>query len=173
MLPWCLAIGLTACGSGDMTDLKSYVVEVKSRHRTAADPLPEVKTVEPFVFSGEELRDPFVLDETGLEPEAERVESSIRPDPTRPKEELESYELDSLRMVGTVNQQGVLWGLIKSSDGAIHRVRDGNYMGKNYGKIVSIKENLIELIEIVSENPGAWHERKASLDLAEASGVSK
>lgn len=166
--------GLTACGSGDMADLKSFVAEVKGRHKTAVEPLPEVKTVEPFVFVAEELRDPFIPDETVQDQgEDDKVESGIRPDTTRPKEELESYELDTLRMVGTVNQQGVLWGLIKSSDGAIHRVTTGNYMGRNYGKIINIKENQIELVEIVSENPGAWHERKAGLDLAEASGVNK
>lgn len=170
---WVLAVGLTACGSEDMADLKAFVAEVKGRHKTAVEPLPEVKTVEPFVFAGEELRDPFVPDETVQEPEEVKEESGIRPDTSRPKEELESYELDTLRMVGTVNQQGVLWGLVRSSDGAIHRVTAGNYIGKNYGKIINIKDNQIELVEIVSENPGAWHERKAGLDLAEASGVNK
>jgi type IV pilus assembly protein PilP len=168
-----LAAILAGCGTDDMSDLKNYVVEVKSRHKGAVDPLPEVKTVEPFVFSAEELRDPFVPDEKSQEPEEEKVESGIRPDTTRPKEELESYELDTLRMVGTVNQEGILWGLLKANDGTIHRVRAGNYIGKNYGKIVNIKENMIELVEIVSDSPGVWHERKAGLELAEASGVSK
>lgn len=168
-----LLIGLIGCSGGDMADLKEYIAEVKSRHKTAVDPLPEVKTVEPFLFSGIDLRDPFVPDDKNQEPEDEKVESGIRPDTARPKEELESYELDSLHMVGTVNQQGTLWGLIKANDSTIHRVRAGNFMGKNYGKIVSVKENSIELIEIVSDGPGSWRERKSGLELAEASGVSK
>lgn len=151
-----------------MADLRTYVSEVKSRHKGTVEALPEVKTVEPFVFIAEDLRDPFVPDEKSLEPEEEKVESGIRPDTSRAREELESYDLDSLRMVGTVNQQGSLWGLIKANDGTIHRVRTGNYMGKNYGRVINIKENLIELVEIVSDSPGAWHERKAGLDLAEA-----
>ena len=154
-----------------MADLKSYVAEVKNRHKTAVEPLPEIKTVQPFVFNGEDLRDPFVLDEASQSaPEEEKIESTIRPDTTRPKEELESYELDSLRMVGTVVQKGITWALIRSNDGAIHRARAGNYLGKNYGRIVSIKENQIELIEIVPESPGVWRERKANIELAEASG---
>ncbi|SMF94154.1 type IV pilus assembly protein PilP [Methylomagnum ishizawai] len=173
LLPWILALGLVGCGGGDMADLKSYVAEVKGRHRGMVDPLPEVKTVEPFVFRPEDLRDPFIPDEKSQEPEEEKVESGIRPDTSRPREELESYELDSLRMVGTVIQQGGLWGLVRANDGTIHRVRVGNYMGKNYGKIINIKENMIELVEIFSDSPGAWHERKASLDLAEASGGNK
>lgn len=168
-----MAAGLSACSGGDLTDLKNYVAEVKSRHKTVIEPLPEIKTVEPFIFSGEGLRDPFVPDEASQAPEEGKIESGIRPDITRPREELESYELDSLRMVGTVSQQGILWGLIKSNDGAIHRVRAGNYMGKNHGKIVRITENQIELVEIVSESPGVWRERKAGIELVEASGVGK
>jgi type IV pilus assembly protein PilP len=173
VMPGLMLLGLLGCSNGDMTDLKSYVAEVKSRPKGAIDPLPEVKTVEPFVFNTEDLRDPFTPDEKSQEPEEEKVESGIRPDPLRPKEELEAYELDTLRMVGTVNRQGTLWALVKGGDGTIHRVHTGNYIGKNYGKIVTIKENSVELVEIVSDGSGVWHERKAGLDLAEVSGGNK
>jgi type IV pilus assembly protein PilP len=173
IMPGFILLGLLGCSSGDMTDLKGYVAEVKGRPKSAIDPLPEVKAVEPFVFNAEDLRDPFIPDEKSQEPEEEKVESGIRPDPTRSKEELESYELDNLRMVGTVNRQGVLWGLVKGGDGTIHRIRTGNYIGKNYGKIVNIKENSVELVEIVSDGSGVWHERKAGLELAEVSGGNK
>lgn len=168
LVSWMLAIGLTGCAGDDLTDLQAYVAEVKARQKGSVEPLPEVKTVEPFVFNAEDLRNPFVIDEKAQETEEEKIASSIRPDINRPKEELESYELDTLRMVGTVDWQGSLWGLVKATDGTIHRVRVGNHMGKNFGKIVNIKENLIELVEIISDSPGAWRERKASLDLAEA-----
>ena len=170
--PLILTVGLSACGDNDMANLKKDIDDIKARTKVEVDPLPEIKTVEPFVFVDEELRDPFVADEKMQEPEEERVETGIRPDTARPKEELESYELDSLHMVGTVVQQGALWGLIKASDGTIHRVRTGNYMGKNYGKIVNIKENMIELVEIVADNPGIWHERKAGLNLTETSATN-
>jgi len=164
---WLIAISLTGCAGGDLTDLEAYVAEVKARQKGSVEPLPEIRTVEPFVFNPDDLRDPFVIDENSEETEDAKVGSGIRPDTSRPKEELESYELDSLRMVGTVNRQSVLWGLVKGSDGAIHRVRVGNHMGKNFGKIINIKENLIELVEIISDSPGTWRERKATLDLAE------
>jgi type IV pilus assembly protein PilP len=162
-----IAVALTGCTGGDLTDLETYVAEVKARQKGSVEPLPEIRMVEPFVFNPEDLRDPFVIDENTEGAEEAKVGSGIRPDTSRPKEELESYELDTLRMVGTVNRQGSLWGLVKASDGTIHRVRVGNHMGKNFGKIVNIKEDLIELVEIIADSPGAWHERKATLDLAE------
>ena len=76
-------------------------------------------------------------------------------------------------MVGTINQEGQLWGLVRASDGTIHRVRVGNHMGRNYGKIIRIKESQIELLEIIPESTGGWRERKAALELTEANSVKK
>lgn len=168
-----LALGLASCGDGEMGDLENYVAEVKARPKSPIEPLPEIKTVEPFVFNPENLRNPFIATEKAQEVEENKVENGIRPDTARAKEELESYELDTLRMVGTVNQEQVLWGLVRAADGTIHRVRSGNHMGRNFGEIIRIKEDQIELLEIVPDSPGAWRERKASLDLAETSGERK
>lgn len=173
LLALTVAAGLTACADDDLADLHSYVADVKSRQKSAVEPLPEIKTVEPFIFKGEDLRNPFIRDEKTAPVEEAKAESGLRPDTTRPKEELESYELDSLRMTGTVYRDTVLWALVRANDGTIHKVRAGNYMGRNFGKILRIKEDQIELLEIISDTPGTWRERKASLDLAEASGGKK
>lgn len=173
----CLILGLvlavSACSENDNKDLEQYVTDIKSRQKTPIEPLPEIKSVEPFIFSPENLRNPFVATEKTQELDENKIENGIRPDTTRPKEELESYELDSLRMVGTVNQNQLLWGLVRAVDGTIHRIRVGNHMGRNFGQIIRIKEDQIELLEIVPDSPGTWRERKASLDLAEASGERK
>ena len=93
--------------------------------------------------------------------------SGIRPDTTRRKEELEAYSLDTLRMVGTLTMNDELWALIKASDGTIHRIKKGNYVGLNYGEIIRILDDRIELMEIVPDKPGTWREQQASLALAE------
>lgn len=158
---------LTACGGDDMTDLKSYVAEVKSREKGSIEPLPEIKTVETFVFDPSGLRNPFIPTELAEEPSQVAVQNGIRPNAVRPREELESYTLDSLRMVGTVNMSSTLWGLVQANDGTIHRVRNGNYLGRHHGKIIRIMENQIELLEIIADGPGSWRERQASVKLSE------
>lgn len=168
-----LTLGLASCGEGEMGDLEKYVAEVKARPKSPIEPLPEIRTVEPFIFNPENLRNPFIATEKAQEVEENKVENGIRPDTARAKEELESYELDTLRMVGTVNQGQLLWGLVRAADGTIHRVKAGNHMGRNFGEIIRIQEDQIELLEIVPDSPGAWRERKASLDLAETSGERK
>lgn len=160
---------LTGC-SDDFSDLNRYILEVKARPKEPIKPLPEIKVIEPFLFKPEGLRDPFRPLEQPEQAEGVDVStgSGIKPDTTRRKEELEAFPLDGLRMVGTIDMKSSLWGLVKASDGTIYRVKVGNYMGKNYGKIIRIVSDKIELMEIVPDNkPGTWREQPASMALTE------
>ena len=160
---------LVGCGD-DFSDLNRYILEVKARPKEPIKPLPEIKVIEPFLFKPEGLRDPFRPLEQPEQAEGVDVStgSGIKPDTTRRKEELEAFPLDGLRMVGTIDMKSSLWGLVKASDGTIYRVKVGNYMGKNYGKIIRIVSDKIELMEIVPDNkPGTWREQPASMALTE------
>ncbi len=162
-----MSIVLAACSNDDMFDLREYVTKVKSREKVNVEPLPEITAGETFVFDPEGLRNPFTPTASSEEPPQVTLENGIRPDEIRAREELESYALDSLRMVGTVNMSSSLWGLIQANDGTIHRVRNGNYLGKHHGKIIRIMEDQVELLEIIPDGPGTWRERQASVKLSE------
>jgi type IV pilus assembly protein PilP len=98
----------------------------------------------------------------------ESPESTVEPDLDRPKEVLENFGLTELQMVGTLTSTGGnLFALIEDADGGIHRVRTGNYMGSNYGRIIGISETRVELLEIVPNGQGGWVERPRSLSLEE------
>jgi type IV pilus assembly protein PilP len=168
---------LAGCSQPDFSDLNKYIAEVKAKPKTAIEPLPEIKVVEPFLFNGEDLRDPFMAlsENTDKALTEQFAGSGIKPDPLHQKEDLEHYPLDALRMVGTMQINSVLWGLIKinATDeqhkddglGLIHRVNVGNYMGSNYGKIIRIAADKIELLEIVPDKPGTWREQQQTLPL--------
>lgn len=167
---YCLLIlGLTGCADSDVSDLQQYIKSVKSKPKGSIPSLPEIKVAEPFIFNPEDLRDPFRLVEKRAQDESLNVASGsgIVPDTTRRQEELEAYPLDTLEMVGTLTMGDGLWGLIKASDGTIHRIQKGNYMGRNYGEIIRILGDRVELMEIVPDEPGSWREQQASLLLAE------
>ncbi|MDO9162742.1 MAG: pilus assembly protein PilP [Methylococcaceae bacterium] len=160
---------LAGCTNDDITDLKQFVADVKSRPKSPIKPLPEIKVIEPFVFKAEDLRDPFrpLAQPEQTEQAAAATGSGIKPDTTRRKEELESFPLEVLKMVGSVVMDKDLWGLVKADDKTIYRVKLGNYIGKNYGKIIRISADKIELMEIVPDKPGTWREQQASLVLTE------
>jgi type IV pilus assembly protein PilP len=158
---------LAGCANPHLDNLRSYVDEKKSQPPGRIEPLPEIKQISTFVYDPEGRRDPFMPTEEGQSEVAGNVSNGISPDFNRRKEELESYALDSIRMVGILEQAGVTWGLVKTKEGTIHRVKAGNYMGQNHGKITHITEDKIELTEIVSNGSGGYSERQASLALAE------
>jgi type IV pilus assembly protein PilP len=161
-----LALLLVGCANKDMGDLQDFVEEVKARPPSGIEPIPEVKQVVGFVYAAKNRRDPFTpqVDE---EAATETVlDDGLRPDPNRRKEELESFALDSLRMVGTLEQDEQTWGLVKTNQGTIHRVSAGNYMGQNHGRITRISEEKIELIELVPTGSG-FLERESAVALGE------
>lgn len=166
---YAIFLGLSACVNDDKSDLRQYVNSVKAKPKGTIQPLPEIKVVEPFIFNPEGLRNPFQAVETMREENDLAISSDtgIRPDPSRRKEELEAYSLDTLNMVGTLTLNKSLWALIKANDGTIHRVQKGNHLGLNNGEIIRILDDKIELMEIVSDKPGAWREQQASIALAE------
>ncbi|MDO9138829.1 MAG: pilus assembly protein PilP [Methylobacter sp.] len=167
----CLALValLSGCSNDDFSDLTHYLADVKARPKEAIKPLPEIKVIEPFIFKPEGLRDPFKPMEQPEQASGADVSagSGIKPDFTRRKEELESFPLDGLRMVGTIEMKSDLWGLVRASSGTIYRVRVGRYMGKNHGKIIRILNDKIELMEIVPDKPGTWREQPISITLTE------
>lgn len=157
--------------SREMQDLDDYVAEVKSQKPSPIKPIPEMKPFESYQYPEEtSLRNPFrplgFGEETAQAPEAESSDvSGPKPDPTRPREALEEYPLDSLSYVGTLAQDKSSWALIRDPDGTVHRVSTGNYLGQNHGKIVAITPQEIQLRELVRKPSGGWLERKNSIAL--------
>ncbi|MEW8628137.1 MAG: pilus assembly protein PilP [Candidatus Thiodiazotropha sp.] len=164
LLPLLLLVG---CANPNLGELKSYVAEKKAAPPARIEPLPEIRQIETFLYSAAGRRNPFI-DMSGEEAETSSIAGSgLSPDFNRRKEELESFPLDSIRMVGTLEQTGVAWGLVKTKEGTVHKVKSGNYMGQNHGRIMLITEDRIELNEIVQDGSGGYIERQASLALAE------
>ena len=154
-------------------DLESYAQQVLAKKGPPIDPLPPVEIPEVYTYQCIERGcvDPFepFFREDPAPPTQEQqvVASGIQPNFDRNREEFESYTLDSLRMLGTLEQEQQIWGIIRSPDSVIHRVQVGNYMGKNHGKILSVMEERIDLAEIVPDGQGGWKERDASIALVE------
>lgn len=164
-----VSAGLMACSSDPTTDLKAYADEVKSRQVSHIEPLPEFRPYESFTYAANDLRDPFT-EPSFSNQQAMTIQtsnSSIKPDFDRPTEPLEEFPLDSLRMVGTLQQGDTNWALINDTDGTIHRVHTGNYAGQNHGKITRVTEYEVELTEIIPDGIGGWMERQATIALSE------
>lgn len=173
LMTLCLVSLLSACSqSSGFSDLDKFMAETRSKPRGYVEPLPAFKAYEAFTYSTSDRRAPF---EPPVEVQLTMVDQSpksdAKPDLDRPEEVLENFSLTDLRMVGTLRRDAGskgLYALIKDPSGGIHRVRTGNFMGQNYGRIIGVSPTRIELIEIVPNGQGSWIERPRSLSLGES-----
>lgn len=172
-----VALCLSGCVNRDKSDLQKFVAQALKRPGGTIPPLPPIRPYQSYLYqsAGKSARDPFRSFQEAV-PEA-KVEESLTEDvdqrryadeiSAHNREELENFELDSLRMVGTLQDDDELWGIIQDNAGTVHRVQVGNYLGRNYGKILNIQEDRIELREVVKDSEGRWEERQANLALNE------
>ncbi len=172
-------LGIAGCVSSDMSDLEKQVSEIMSKPGGRLEPLPEIKPYEAYVYeSGKSgARNPFkrfyvVEQSLAIEESEGPVDDGLTEEmrneiQNRNREELEGFELDSIKMVGTLQNEDNHWGIVLDPDGIVHRVKSGNYIGLNIGKITSIQEEQIEVREIIKDNSGRYGERQALLPLTE------
>lgn len=161
------AAAATAAGCGsDMRDLQTYVDGVKARPGGRIEPLPEIRPAPSFSYVADDRRSPFMPD-TRQQRVSDNPDAVDGPDRNRPREFLEQFPLDTLRMVGTLDIAGGSFGLVQTQDGLIHRVAVGNHLGQNYGRIMSISDSTIQLVEIIPDGLGGFIERPAGLGLSD------
>ena len=153
------AIGLAGCTSAD-SDLQQFIQQTQQQPGGHVEPLPEIKPYETYVYDDQNLRSPFV-------PSQASGFNAVRPDSKRPREFLEQFSLDTLKMVGTIRLGGAMYGLVQTKDGIVHRVTVGNYMGQNDGHITDISPSKIDLTEIVPDGLGGYMKRPAAVGLSQ------
>jgi len=91
-----------------------------------------------------------------------------QPDRERPKEALEEFPLENLKMVGYLFQNKIGYAVIRAPDGKLHRVKAGNYIGTNFGLISEVTETEAIVKERVLDNSsGEYSDRVSSLQLLE------
>ncbi len=165
----CLAVlfaasALAGCGP-NLDDLDIFFKTVREQPGGTIEPLPEFAAYEPFAYGAMGLRSPF---EAPLRVRP-RINGpggkEVKPDLTRPKQYLEQFNLIDLKMVGTLNRPGEFFGLVTEPSGGVHRVRIGDFLGQNYGRITGVSPGTIDLTEIVSDGIGGWQERNRVLAL--------
>jgi type IV pilus assembly protein PilP len=159
---------LSGCGGSSFSDLQLYMDEVRARPKGEIEPLPKFQPYESFAYSAAALRSPF-QPPVKLEM-ADRLKGTkdVKPDEARTKQFLEGFNIETFIMVGTLANDSGAFALV-SGAGGVHRVRVGDYLGRNHGRILAIDESTINVVEIVPDGDGGWLERPRSLSLKERS----
>ncbi len=160
------AVLLIGCAES-RSELDRYISDVKQRPGKPLPPLPVMQTFPPFEYTAQGMRDPFtaVMQDEDEQSVASAPGEGPQPIRDRRKEELESFPLDSLDMVGTIGGGADIYALVKDPSGVVHRVRPNNYLGQNHGHITGIYEDRIELVELFPNGLGGYEERRSAIAL--------
>ena len=165
-----LAVALSGCGGSDQEDLQQWMAQQRAQVKPTVPPLTEPKKFTPQAYTQAALVEPF--DSSKLTQALRRDSSQpstsglIAPELARRKESLESFPLDAMAMVGSMNKSGQMVALVRV-DKLLYQVRAGNYLGLNYGRVMRSTETEVALREIVQDAAGEWIERPATLELQE------
>ena len=165
-LRWCalaLPLALAACGNPDYQDIKDWMHESTRNLKGKVPALPQIRQNTAVSYEAGNLVDPFQARK--IEPEKKAGGGGPQPDLNRRKEPLESFPLETIRMVGTILKGKQLYALVQAD--RTYLVRTGNYMGQNFGVITRITDGEIALKELVEDSSGDWTDRTSTLQLQE------
>jgi type IV pilus assembly protein PilP len=152
---------VAGCGGESHQDLRAWMAEQGKNAKGRLDPLPQIRPYEPFTYNAYDLPDPFKPRKI----ETAKGNSKLAPDLARRREPLESYPLEALSMVGTLERGKGVYGLVRTPEKDIYQIRPGNYMGQNFGVVTGITDSEIKLKELVQDGSGDWAERTSTLNL--------
>lgn len=160
---------LAGCGDGSEGEIREWMAQTRNQAKVFVPKLAEPKTFAPFSYSRKDSIDPFNPAKLAAALAKLRAQSGsgLKPDMERPREPLEQYPLDAVRMVGTLQKPGLSYAILQV-DKLIYQAKVGNYLGQNFGMITEITEDSVNLKEIVQDAAGEWTERKARLELQES-----
>ncbi|MCL1125562.1 pilus assembly protein PilP [Shewanella surugensis] len=160
-------------GCSDKGDLEQFVTDTKKKHTAHIAPLKAAPQFEHFDYSGKGMRSPYVLPVRKLTEEVvDRTKNCLQPELNRQKTNLETYALDNLKMRGSLTDphlgaKPVIWALIETHDGQVHRLSVGDYLGLYHGEIAVITETNIEIIELIPDGGGCWTHRSSHMALVD------
>jgi type IV pilus assembly protein PilP len=175
--PALIAVLLAGCGDSDVREVRTWMEETKAQTTPSVKPLPESKEFLPYAYNGAQAPDPFSADKLAgpgtMATQANAAQPyAARPDLNRPREALENYPLDTMRMVGMMQKGGASFALVQI-ERSVYRVRAGQHLGQNFGRVTRVTPAAVEIREMVQDAGGDWVERISKLELQESKEIGK
>lgn len=155
----------------DPSNLKAHLAQVQANTSSKIDPMPTVPEFTHFDYSAQVRRSPFVAPKPeAIQEKLQQMSGCLSPDPRRRKQPLEKFSLSDLSMRGTLGELGITWALMQASDATLHRVAVGGYIGLYNGRITSVSQNNVKVLELIPDGAGCWVERETVVSMTESEG---
>ena len=161
-----VSVLLVGCSDAPDNDLRAWMSEIRRQSHPVPVEVPPRPVLEEFHYQASGRLDPFDITKISASLVTELNTTGLQPDTRRSREPLESFPLDSLRLVGSIRRQGQVVALVEAEK-IIHQVHLGSHLGPDMGKVIAISEGAIEIEEVVQDVGNTWAKRRARLVLQE------
>ena len=159
------ALLLSACDDQRDGDLRAWMTEVRQRHHAQSLLVSQSASIPEFRYLPGQRIDPFDIAKLAVSDDAQ-AGSALQPDLKRAREPLESFPLDSLRLIGSLRRGRDAVALVEA-DKLVYQLRVGAHLGQDFGTVIAIGEKNVDIEELVPESGGRWTQRRAQLVLQE------
>lgn len=166
------ALLLAGCGDSDVREVRTWMEETKAQTKPAVKPLPAPKEFVPYAYDQARATDPFNAAKLAGPGAPVAQPNAAQPDLNRPREVLEDFPLDTMRMVGMMQKGGVSFALVQI-ERSVYRVRAGQRLGQNFGQVTRVTPVTVEIREMVQDAGGDWVERISKLELQESKEIGQ
>ncbi|MGJ9418927.1 pilus assembly protein PilP [Massilia sp. CMS3.1] len=166
------ALVLAGCGDSDVREVRTWMEETRAQTRPNVKPLPAPKEFVPYAYHQAQAPDPFSDAKLAGPGTMAAQPNAVQPDLNRPREALENYPLDTMRMVGMMQKAGVSFALVQI-ERSVYRVRARQRLGQNFGQVTRVTPAAVEIREMVQDAGGDWVERISKLELQESKEIGK
>lgn len=161
---------LVGCAAEEHSDIKQWMAEEAKNIKGGVKEPPPLITPPIVSYSAKDLMSPFSAEKVKTKEGGLTDLSS--PGAGRAPEYLESFPLESMRLIGVIGYKDKMFALIQTPEKPKH-VTVGNYIGPNYGKIVEITKTQMRISESVKDANDLWVKRDKILYLQQDEGANK
>ncbi|MDV6320320.1 pilus assembly protein PilP [Chromohalobacter sp. HP20-39] len=163
---------LSGCRDAELSALEARLDDLRQRPEGSIEALPPPPTYRTAQYTQAQQRSPFNA-ERRMQMESAISSQGNGPDRQRPRDPLERFPLEQLELVGTLTVDGRPSALIRAPDGNVYRLFEGDHLGTDFGRITSIDDAGVELVERVRDGGSAWRQRRRTLAFNESSQAAE
>lgn len=149
---------MAGCANVEHEDLKDWMRTEAKNMKGRVPRLPEIKPF-PFVaYEAQKMNAPFSASKIVS---VDALADKASPNRDRPRQPLEGFPLEDLRVTGIVLAGKVPVALVQPPlPNKPKHVRVGEFMGQNFGRVTQITGDGITVLETIKDTNGAWTDRE-------------
>ncbi len=89
--------------------------------------------------------------------------ASIKKQTHAQPKKIQNYSLAAMRMVGSLQEDKKIWGIVMTPDKKIYHVELGDYIGRESAQVTEVNSQDITVSETIADGSGGWLKRQLEI----------